>query len=126
MALARPAPAGRTHAGLAARAALRHGAGAAAALRGDLAADTVNRAAQARGAGDPRAIAQAAASAAARQFAPGLLGRAGSQVATQGGSGAGVGGGMTQGGGRGQGQGAMRQSSGRWARQGHKIVLYGV
>jgi len=91
-----------------------------------LAADTVNRAAQARGAGDPRAIAQAAASAAARQFAPGLLGRPGSQVATQGGSGAGAGGGMAQGGGRGQGQGGMRQSSGRWARQGHKIVLYGV
>ncbi|MBW3512830.1 hypothetical protein KO539_28330, partial [Janthinobacterium sp. NKUCC06_STL] len=58
--------------------------------------------------------------------APGLLGRPGSQVATQNGSGAGVGGGMAQGGGRGQGQGGMRQSSGRWARQGHKIVLYGV
>ena len=86
-----------------------------------LAADTVNRAAQARGNGDPRAIAQAAASAAARQFAPGLLGRPGGQVATQNGSGAGA---MAPAGAR--GQGGMRPASGRWARQGHKIVLYGV
>ena len=86
-----------------------------------LAADTVNRAAQARGNGDPRAIAQAAASAAARQFAPGLLGRAASQVATQNGSGAGA---MAPAGAR--PASGMRPSSGRWARQGHKIVLYGV
>jgi hypothetical protein len=33
---------------------------------------------------------------------------------------------MAQGGARGQGQGGMRAASGRWARQGHKIVLYGV
>lgn len=90
-----------------------------------LAADTVNRAGQARGAGDPRAIAQAAASAAARQFAPGLLARSGSQLATQNGGGAAQGG-MAQGGARGQGQGGQRAASGRWARQGHKIVLYGV
>ncbi|WP_300757194.1 hypothetical protein [Janthinobacterium sp.] len=90
-----------------------------------LAADTVNRAAQARGNGDPRAIAQAAATAAARQFAPGLLSRPGSQpggqLATQSGA-AGVG---AYGAGQGQ-AGRTRPSSGRWARQGHKIVLYGV
>jgi hypothetical protein len=85
-----------------------------------LAADTVNRASQARG-GDPRQIAQAAATAAARQFAPGLLGKGGQ-----------MGGAASQG--RGQGgafgsAGAMsgqRGGSGRWARQGRKIVLYGV
>ncbi|NBV15078.1 hypothetical protein [Janthinobacterium sp.] len=88
-----------------------------------LAADTVNRAAQARGNGDPRAIAQAAASAAARQFAPGLLGRPGGQVATQNGSGSGAGA-MAPAGAR--PASGMRPSSGRWARQGHKIVLYGV
>ncbi|NRR31193.1 hypothetical protein HSX11_13475 [Oxalobacteraceae bacterium] len=75
-----------------------------------LAADTVNRAASARG-GDPRAIAQNAAVAAARQFAPGLLGKGG-----LGGPGAGAGSAAPQG--RGQG--------GRWMRQGRKIVLYGV
>ena len=77
-----------------------------------LAADTVNRATQARG-GDPRTVAQQAASAAARQFAPGLLARQAGQLAVQNG-----------GPGR-QGQGG-RAASGRWARQGQKIVLYGV
>jgi hypothetical protein len=77
-----------------------------------LAADTVNRATQARGNGDPRAIAQAAAMAAARQFAPGLLGNAAGQS-----------------GGAGQparGLAAGSGQSGRWARQGRKIVLYGI
>ena len=82
-----------------------------------LAADTVNRAIQARG-GDPRSVAQQAASAAARQFAPGLLARQGGQLAMQ------NGGASRQG--PGQGQGGMRAASGRWARQGQKIVLYGV
>src|SRR5450830_2142503 len=44
MALARPAPAGRTHAALAARAAWRHGAGAIAVLRGELAAGAAQQA----------------------------------------------------------------------------------
>lgn len=102
-----------------------------------LAADTVNRAAQARG-GDPRAVAQAAATAAARQHAPGLLAKAGAQQgrSQQGGfggaqRGAGMGscggsmggsGGMGSMGGSSGGSGA----SGRWARQGRKIVLYGA
>ncbi|MDC8756598.1 hypothetical protein [Janthinobacterium fluminis] len=80
-----------------------------------LAADTVNRAASARG-GDPRAIAQSAAAAAARQFAPGLLGKLGGQMAGQGGA---------PGGAQTQAPGA-RGNSGRWARQGHKIILYGA
>lgn len=69
-----------------------------------LAADTVNKATQASG-GDPRTIAQNAALAAARQYAPGLLGRGGA-------------GGMSQ-------QGGQRRQ-GRWSRQGNKIVIYGV
>jgi len=90
-----------------------------------LAADTVSRAAQARG-GDPRQIAMQAATAAARQYAPGLLGRA----AQQGGFGGAMGGAMSgacrqQGGGM-QGQGTSRGISGRWVRQGRKIVLYGA
>ncbi len=86
-----------------------------------LAADTVNRAAQARG-GDPRQIAMQAATAAVRQHAPGLLARAGQQFgqgaqgAQQGGPGRGFGG-MA---------GAMHGNSGRWVRQGRKIVLYGA
>lgn len=79
-----------------------------------LAADTVNRATAARGA-DPRAIAQSAAMAAARQFAPGLLGNAAGQ-GTQG----------TQGGQRGQAGANGSVQGGRWARHGRKIVLYGV
>jgi hypothetical protein len=77
-----------------------------------LAADTVNRAVQGRSNGDPRAIAQAAATAAARQFAPGLLGA----VTGQSGS-AGQAGRMPA---------AVAGQSGRWARQGRKIVLYGI
>jgi len=82
-----------------------------------LAADTVNRATQARGNGDPRAIAQAAAMAAARQFAPGLLGAAAAQSGGAGQAGRGPYG-VGAAGGSGQ--------SGRWARQGRKIVLYGI
>jgi uncharacterized protein (DUF697 family) len=88
-----------------------------------LAGDTVSRAVSA-GNGDPRAIAQAAAVAAARQFAPALL-----KTNAQGGS-------MTPSGGMGQQMqdrsqaggtvSQMRNQSGRWARQGRRIVLYGV
>lgn len=88
-----------------------------------LAGDTVSRAASA-GAGDPRAIAQAAAVAAARQFAPALLKPAG-----QGGSMVPSGGMGPQMQGRSQSGGTvsqMRNQSGRWARQGRRIVLYGV
>ncbi|WP_431477579.1 hypothetical protein [Massilia eburnea] len=74
-----------------------------------VAADTVNRAAQARG-GDPRQIAMQAATAAVRQHAPGLLARAGQQSG-QGGQQAGM---------------AARGNSGRWVRQGRKIVIYGA
>jgi len=77
-----------------------------------LAADTVNRATTARGSADPRVIAQSAATAAARQFAPGLLGNAAGQGA--------------QGGPRGQAGAGGSVQGGRWARQGRKIVLYGV
>lgn len=98
-----------------------------------LAADTVNRAAAARG-GDPRAVAQAAAMAAARQFAPGLLGNGGGQngaggqggqgsQGSQGGWGKGAQGGQ---GGWGQNASSGGAQSGRWARQGRKIILYGV
>ena len=76
-----------------------------------LAADTVNRAAQARG-GDPRQVAMQAATAAVRQHAPGLLAKAGQQFG--------------QGG---QQAGAARPTgghSGRWVRQGRKIVIYGA
>jgi uncharacterized protein (DUF697 family) len=84
-----------------------------------MAADTVNKAAQARG-GDPRQIAQQAATAAARQFAPGLLGQGG-QNGKPG----------AQGGGQGRpsgmaGAGGAGAQSGRWMRQGRKIVLYGA
>lgn len=96
-----------------------------------IAADTVNRASQARG-GDPRAVAQAAATAAARQHAPGLLAKGGMQGAAacapkgrgqaagmqRGGMG-GMGGGMG-------GAGAGGGTSGRWTRQGGKIILYGA
>ena len=98
-----------------------------------LAADTVNRAAQqaARGNGDPRAIAQAAATAAARQFAPGLLGAAAGQSGTmgqggQGGWGPGAQGGQGRQGGWSQNAPSGAAHSGRWARHGRKIVLYGV
>jgi uncharacterized protein (DUF697 family) len=92
-----------------------------------LAADTINRAASAGG-GDPRAIAQAAAIAAARQYAPALLSRGG-----QGGAMTAMGhqgqpgqqGQQLQG--RPQGYGnQMRNQSGRWVRQGRRIVIYGA
>ena len=69
-----------------------------------LASDTAYRAAKAKG-GDPRAIAQAAAIAAARRFAPGLLNRPGQQTGGQ----------MTQGAQRGNnfGQGAQGGSFGQ-------------
>jgi uncharacterized protein (DUF697 family) len=87
-----------------------------------IAADTVNRAAQARG-GDPRQIAQQAATAAAKQFAPGLLGQGQgrSGQGAQGGQGA-----QSPGQGRAGVTGARGASSGRWMRQGRKIVLYGA
>jgi hypothetical protein len=116
-----------------------------------LAADTVNQAAQARG-GDPRSIAQQAATLAARKYAPGLLAKAGSHGACatpgrggmtrQGGMSGGMGGGMmsgTNGGMSGSMSGGMNGGlggstgggfgsgkSGRWARQGRTIVLYGA
>jgi len=82
-----------------------------------LAADTVNRAAQARG-GDPRQIAMQAATAAARQHAPGLLG-INPQQAGQGQAGSGFGSGFGA-------AGAQRGATGRWVRQGRRIVLYGA
>jgi hypothetical protein len=100
-----------------------------------LAADTVNRAAQARG-GDPLVVAQAAATAAARQHAPGLLAKPGAQqgCGPQGGFGggqrmAGNRGGLGNGGGLGGGMAGGNGgagASGRWARQGRKIILYGA
>ncbi|NYE60373.1 uncharacterized protein (DUF697 family) [Duganella sp. 1224] len=81
-----------------------------------LATDTINRVAQSPG-GDPRQAAMQAATAAARRYAPGLLTQQGGGA--RGRSGAGQGAGM--------GQGATaRGGSGRWVRQGRKIVLYGA
>ncbi|WP_354687883.1 hypothetical protein [Cupriavidus necator] len=71
-----------------------------------VAADTVRRAAAAPQGTDPRAAAQAAASAAVRRLAPGLIAGAG--------------------GGTGNGAAGMRASGGRWMRRGNRIVLYGV
>jgi hypothetical protein len=71
-----------------------------------VAADTVKAAASAPPGSDPRAVAQAAAVAAARKFAPALLGQGGM---------AGAG-----------GAAGARGASGRWLRRGSKIVLYGV
>lgn len=65
-----------------------------------VAADTVRRAAAAPQGTDPRAVAQAAASAAVRRLAPGLVG--------------------------GTAAGGTRASGGRWMRRGNRIVLYGV
>jgi hypothetical protein len=73
-----------------------------------LAADTVKKAAAAPTAADPRTVAKSAAISAARQLAPGLL-KAGASHQPAGGGGQG-----------GHGQ------SGRWARRGNTIVLYGV
>jgi hypothetical protein len=69
------------------------------------AANTVKNAASAPGTANPAAIAQSAATSAARQFLPGLVGQAAS------GAGAGA---------------AGRGQTGRWLRRGTKIVLYGV
>ena len=73
------------------------------------AADTVKSAAGAPPSADPRAVAQAAAVAAAKKFAPGLARRGG-----------GPGMGAVAAGAFGRGQ------TGRWLRRGNKIVLYGV
>lgn len=70
-----------------------------------VAADTVRRAAAAPAGADPRAVAQAAAVAAAKRFAPGLLGAAGPLA----------------------GAAALaRGQRGTWLRRGNKIVLYGA
>lgn len=99
-----------------------------------LAADTVKGASQARG-GDPRAIAQQAATAAARKHAPGLLAKGGGQCGPQGRGGMGRGGAGAGGYAGGSGMGAANGGaggiggaggSGRWARQGRNIILYGA
>lgn len=69
-----------------------------------LAADTVSKAMEAPPSADPRTVAQSAAISAARQLAPGLLKAATPNPAAP----------------------AVRGQSGRWARQGNKIVLYGA
>lgn len=91
-----------------------------------LAADTVKGASQARG-GDPRAVAQQAATAAARKHAPGLLAKGG-QCGPQGRGGMGRGGAGAGGmsGGMGATSGGASGGSGRWARQGRNIILYGA
>lgn len=71
-----------------------------------MAANTVQRAAAAPATTNPVAAAQAAVTAAARQFAPGLLGpmpAAANGAATQ-----------------------VRGQSGRWTRKGNRIVIHGV
>jgi hypothetical protein len=70
-----------------------------------VAADTVRKAAAAPASADPRAVAQAAAIAAAKRFAPALLGAGAAQMARA-------------------STGGVR--SGRWMRRGNRIVLYGV
>ncbi len=79
-----------------------------------LAADTVNRVAQAP-AGDPRQTAMQAATAAARRYAPGLLTQQGGGQRGRALSGPG-----------GVAGASSRGGSGRWVRQGRKIVLYGA
>jgi len=69
------------------------------------AANTVQKAAASPMAANPAGAAQAAATSAARQFLPGLVGNAG--------AGAGI-------------AAAGRGQTGRWLRRGTKIVLYGV
>lgn len=92
-----------------------------------LAADTVQKASQAGVSGDPRAIAQNAAMAAARQHAPGLLKRGASGGCGSCGGGGLGGTGMSSGGGVSAGSGrGSSGASGRWSRQGNKIVLYGA
>lgn len=70
-----------------------------------VAADTVRRAAVAPAGADPRAVAQAAAVAAARRLAPGLVGVAGARGAALAGA---------------------RGQKGTWVRRGNKIVLFGA
>ncbi len=90
-----------------------------------LASDTVNRATSAPSNADPRAVAQAAAVAAARQFAPGLLSKGGAAAIAQG-----AGGmrpqrfGANGGGAAGTANGGPVGNSGRWHRMGNKIVIY--
>jgi hypothetical protein len=69
-----------------------------------VAADTVKAAAAAPPNADPRAVAQAAAMAAARKFAPALLGQGAAAAMVA----------------------AGRGGIGRWLRRGSRIVLYGV
>lgn len=71
-----------------------------------LAADTVSKAAAASPSADPRAVAQSAALNAARQLAPGLLKKMGGAPGAPGAAG--------------------RGQSGRWVRQGQRIVIYGA
>lgn len=71
-----------------------------------LATNTVQNAAAAPAGTDPRKVAQAAAVAAARQLAPGLLGAGKLPAGTT--------------------PMARRGMSGRWVRRGNKIVLFGV
>lgn len=71
-----------------------------------LAADTVNKAADAPPTANPRSIAQSAAMSAARALAPGLLTNNGAGTTTAG--------------------AGSHGRSGRWARRGNHIVLYGV
>jgi hypothetical protein len=77
-----------------------------------IAADTVNRAVSAPANADPRAVAQAAAVAAARKFAPGLISGGNGTALTAPGAGTQVAG--------------RPRHSGRWMRRGTKIVLFGV
>ena len=78
-----------------------------------LAAQTAAQAATAPQGADPRAVAQQAATAAARQHAPGLL------------AGGGMGGGAPAAAGHAPAAGGGVRS-GRWLRRGNKIVLYGA
>jgi hypothetical protein len=70
------------------------------------AANTLQNAASASQTANPAAVAQSAITAAARQFAPGLLGQIPAGI--------------------GSSLGAGQSQSGRWMRRGTKIVLYGV
>lgn len=76
-----------------------------------LASDTARQATSAAAAGtDPRTAAQQAVVAAARKHAPGLLGPAGGAALTA----------------RAGGMLGQRAASGRWVRQGNRIVVYGA
>jgi hypothetical protein len=83
-----------------------------------LASNTVSRAVSAPAGGDPKAAALAAVQAATRQFAPGLLaGRPAMPPSAPSGPTA-----SARPGGAAQGRG----QSGRWMRQGNKIILFGA